>query len=127
MNGRVIAAVGAGVLLVAGGVWVARNQPAPHDATEPIPAHIAPDDLAGQACDYVTQKLPRQIADDAPADEVRADLRHARSLAETAADRSTAWVPLASGVTTLQRAVEADDPGAALLAIKVVTAQCPRS
>ena len=119
--GVAIAVLLAGLAAAVWTVWLRPDDAGPSTA---VPRHLAPDELAAQACAYATQTLPRQVADDVAADDVLAGLDQARSVAQTAADRDPSWVALASGLATLQRAVQADDPGATDLALRVVQAEC---
>lgn len=121
----IVVAVLCAVVLAIGVGWLIGFRLGPsQDAADTIPTAAAPADLAAQACAYATETLPQQVADDVAADEVRAGLRRSRSLAQTAADRDPTWVALAGGMATLAKAVEADDPGATDLALRVVQAEC---
>ena len=113
--------VGAALALLTGD----RQAPTAPTADE-VPVTAAPAELAEQACAYVTQELPAQVARDAPAEEVLAGIDRTARLTRAAADRDAAYVPLASGVAALREALQHDDPDATDIALRVVVNQCAR-
>ena len=127
---RRLIAIGLGVLvlvLVAVGLALrVGGEPQEADAGAAIPEDASPAELAGRACAYLAEELPRQIREDAAADTVRRDVARAERQAAAAAAEDVQHVPLASGIAALQSALEQDDPGAAAVAIDVVIAECDR-
>lgn len=121
----------AAVVLVAAGVGgtflLDEPEPAPAGSGDEVPAipeDASPQELADRACDYLTNRLPEQIREDAPARDVRTDVLRAERETEAAAAEDVQFVALASGVAALRVALEDDDAGAADVAIRVVTTEC---
>lgn len=98
--------------------------PAP-DTPEVVPADASADTLAADACLYLTGELRDDIGTDAPAPEVLERVDLARLRAREAATRDPRWQALAGGAGALLEALRTDDPDAALVAMRVITANCP--
>lgn len=108
-------ALGAGVTLAAAvaavALWPSRS------ATDPAVRH------AQTACEHIGA-FEKIVQHNGSADSANRELATARALTGKAAARNPRWVPLDSGVQTLQRALVKDDAAAADIGTRIVRAQC---
>lgn len=115
----VVAAALAVIVLMSG-----PEGPAP-EPDQPVPADASADGLVADACGYLTGDLRGDVDRDAPAPDVLERVGLAERRAREAAARDPRWVALAGGAGALLEALEQDDPRAASLAMRVITANCP--
>jgi hypothetical protein len=132
VTGRVVAVLVLGVLLVTGllaaGLLLLRDDPAPARVTAPPVASLAPgartgQDLARAAC--VQLRLAGQgIRAGAAAQQVREQLAAARALAAQALQEDAGYAALSGGLAALDEAVRRDEPAAAVSGLRVALASC---
>ncbi|MCA1830789.1 MAG: hypothetical protein LC663_04665, partial [Actinobacteria bacterium] len=90
--------------------------------TTPTPAGRARS-YARQACARAAG-FERLVDRNAPAPETQDALARALASAQSAQELDPAWLPLASGLRTVQLALQRDDAGAANVGMRVVLGQC---
>lgn len=101
------------------------SEGSPPGTDHPFPPDASADALATDACRYLTDGFPGDIGRDAPAREVLERVRLAERRAREAAARDPDWIALAGGAGALREALETDDPAAASVSMRVITANCP--
>lgn len=102
------------------------REPVPTETRAPLalPADLA--EVPRIVCRRVFVDFLAQLAADAAAGEVLADLRQTRELARDAVEVGADAVGLWSATGALVEGLEADDPTAVDLAVRVLRAECQR-
>lgn len=81
-------------------------------------------ELVAVVCRRIFTDFAAQIASDAPAHVVLADLERTLAIARRGADRDATVEPLAAGVGALRASLITDDPDAADIALRVLRTSC---
>lgn len=118
-----VMAVIAAVVVAAGGGG-RRPTPVASIAAGDVPATTA--EVVEVVCRRVFTDFADQISVDASAAVVTEDLAATAAIARAGAARDPSLQPLASGVGALLESLVTDDPGAASIALRVLTATCPK-